>query len=79
MVKTFYLKHINAGDVSKRVSALGIFDYNMSWSSDVDEKLNAITFNVRFTAGGNAEAVEEKALKDLATFIKGIDLLEPPK
>lgn len=79
MVRTFYLKHVSVADVSKRVSSLGIFDYNMNWSIDVDEKLNAITFNVRYTPGGDTRLVEEKVLNDIDTFIKGIDLLEPPK
>jgi len=73
MVKTFYIKHLNARDVLRRIHLLGIFDSNLNWGVDLDEKLNALTFRVTFTAGGGAEEREAKVLREVAEFIKDVD------
>lgn len=79
MVKTFYLKHIKAEEALERVHALGVLDYNINWGVDVDKKLNAISFRVKYEAGGNAPEMEARALQEIEDFLKGIDLEKPPR
>ncbi len=79
MVKTFYIQHLSAKEVLKRVHTLGIFDYNVNWGVDLDEKLNALTFRISYTAGAGSKEKEAEALETIESFIKAIDLEKPPK
>lgn len=78
MVKTFFIKHLNARDMLRRIHALGLFDSNINWGVDLDEKLNALTFRITYTAGGGAKEKEAKVMGDLAEYIQAVDM-EMPK
>ena len=78
MVKTFYIKNLKVKDILRRIHALGILNYNISWGVDMDEKLNAITFRVSYTAGSGSEDKEAETLKTIEKFIESIDLAGPP-
>ena len=78
MVKTFYLKNIKAEDALERVHALGVLDYNINWGVDIDQKLNALTFRVKYEAGGGAEQKESQVIKDIEDFLKGVDVDKVP-
>jgi hypothetical protein len=77
MVRTFYIKHLDAKDVLRRIHRLGVLDYRFNWGVDLDEKLNALTFHVSYTGGDNPEEKETKALRDIEAFIKAIDIESP--
>ena len=79
MVKTFYIKHLNAKEVLQRVHKLGVLDYSINWGVDVDERLNALTFHLTYTGGGGSEEKEVEVMKELEAFIKSVDLESPPK
>jgi hypothetical protein len=79
MVKTFYLTHIDPEEALERIHGLGVLDFNINWGVDIDKKLNALSFRVKFEAGGNAEEKEAQALTDIEEFLKGIDLEKSPK
>jgi hypothetical protein len=79
MVKTFYITSLDAKEVLRRIHALGILDYNMSWGVDLDEKLNALTFRVSYTAGSEGDERETGTLKEIEKFIKSIDIEKPPE
>ena len=77
MVKTFTIKHINVREMLRRIHALGLFESNINWGVDIDEKLNALTFRVTYTAGGGAEEKEAKVMRELEEYIKAVDLSKP--
>jgi hypothetical protein len=79
MVKTFYVQRLKASEVLKRIHALGIFDHNLNWGVDLDEKLNAITFRISYTAGAAASEKEAEAMGTIESFINAIDMSKPPK
>ena len=66
MLKTFYLKHVNAADARRRIENLGLVSYTIQL--DVDDRLNALTVNTP----------HEDLLRQVEEFIAGIDVDAPP-
>jgi len=79
MVKTFFIKHLDAKDMLRRIHALGLFDSNINWGVDLDEKLNALTFRITYTAGGGAKEQEAKVMGELVDYIQAVDVEKPKK
>jgi hypothetical protein len=79
MVKTFFIKHLNAKDMLRRIHTLGLFDYNINWGVDLDDELNSLTFRITYTAGGGAEEHEAKVMADLTEYIQAVDKEKPEK
>ena len=74
MVKTFIIRHSDAREMLERIHALGFFEPSITWNADIDERLNALTFRINYTAGGGAEEKERMAIKALEDYIKTIDV-----
>jgi len=66
MLKTFYLRHVNAEEARKRIENLGLVSYTIQ--VDVDERLNALTVNTP----------HENILRQVEDFIRSIDADAPP-
>ena len=66
MLKTFYLKHVNAEEARKRIENLGLVSYTIQL--DVDQRLNALTVNTP----------HENLMKQVEEFISNIDADTPP-
>ena len=79
VIKTFYVKHIDVKEVLKRVHALGIMDYTVTWGYDMDEKLNALTFQITSTVGSGSKEKETEVIKAIESFIKSIDIEKKPE
>ena len=77
MVKTFVIKHLNASEMLRRIHALGLFDSNINWGVDLDEKLNALTFRITYTAGGGAKDRETEVMGELEEYIQAVDKEKP--
>jgi hypothetical protein len=67
MLKTFYLKNVNADEARKRIENLGLVSYSIQ--IDVDVRLNALTVNTP----------HEDLMKQIAEFISNIDADAPPE
>ena len=67
MLKTFYLKHVNAEEARKRIENLGLVSYTIQ--IDVDPRLNALTVNTP----------HEDLMQQVEAFIAGIDADAPPE
>jgi hypothetical protein len=66
MLKTFYLKHVNAEEARKRIENLGLVSYSIQ--IDVDERLNALTVNTP----------HDNLMEQVEEFITNIDADAPP-
>ncbi len=66
MLKTFYLKHVNAEELRKRIENLGLVSYTLQ--IDVDLRLNALTVNTP----------HENLMEQVEEFISNIDADAPP-
>ncbi len=67
MLKTFYLKHVDAEEARKRIENLGLVSYTIQ--IDVDPRLNALTVNTP----------HENLMQQIEEFISNIDADAPPE